>query len=90
MRKAALEAADEAPFTMKSMPGRKPDVLLVNFGDSSLDFHLLVRVANQERKNESRYKGKIFKNRIGRLWSDLLFDLPPGISVALRLGLARR
>jgi small-conductance mechanosensitive channel len=44
VRKAALEAADEVPFTMKSMPGRKPDVLLVNFGDSSLEFQLRVWV----------------------------------------------
>jgi small-conductance mechanosensitive channel len=47
VRKAALEAADEVPFTMEIMPGRKPDVLLVNFGDSSLDFQLRVWVARQ-------------------------------------------
>jgi small-conductance mechanosensitive channel len=46
VRKAALEAADEVPFTMKSMPARKPDVLLVDFGDSSLNYKLRVWVAS--------------------------------------------
>jgi potassium efflux system protein len=44
--KAALEAANEVPFTMKSTLNRKPDVLLVNFGDSSLNFLLRIWVDN--------------------------------------------
>jgi small-conductance mechanosensitive channel len=47
VRKAALEAADEVPFTIKAMPDRTPDVLLINFGDSSLDFELRVWVSHQ-------------------------------------------
>jgi small-conductance mechanosensitive channel len=47
VRKAALEAADEVPLTMKSIPGRTPEVLLLNFGDSSLDFELRVWVSRQ-------------------------------------------
>jgi small-conductance mechanosensitive channel len=47
VRKAALEAADEVQLTMKAVPGRTPDVLLVNFGDSSLDFELQVWVSRQ-------------------------------------------
>ena len=60
VRKAALEAADEVPFTMKSMPGRKPDVLLVNFGDSSLDFQLRVWVANQGVHRPVRVKASYY------------------------------
>jgi small-conductance mechanosensitive channel len=47
VRKAALEAADEVPSTIKAMSGRTPDVLLVEFGDSSLDFELRVWVSRE-------------------------------------------
>lgn len=47
VRKAALEAAEEVPFTMRSTAGRKPDVLLVDFGDNSLNFLLRIWVGNQ-------------------------------------------
>lgn len=40
-RKAALEAAERVPLTMKGA-GREPQVWLVNFGDSSLDYELVV------------------------------------------------
>jgi potassium efflux system protein len=40
-RKAALEAAERVPLTLKG-PGREPQVWLVNFGDSSLDYELVV------------------------------------------------
>lgn len=58
--KAALEAANTVPFTMKSMPGRKPDVLLVNFGDSSLNFLLRVWVANQSVHRPIRVKASYY------------------------------
>jgi potassium efflux system protein len=60
VRKAALEAADEVPFTMKSVPGRKPDVLLVNFGDSSLEFQLRVWVASQGVHRPVRVKASYY------------------------------
>lgn len=60
VRKAALEAADEVPFTMKIMPGRKPDVLLVNFGDSSLDFQLRVWVAREGVHRPARVKSAYY------------------------------
>ena len=60
VRKAALEAADEVPFTMKSTPGRMPDVLLVNFGDSSLDFQLRVWVASQGVHRPVRVKASYY------------------------------
>jgi len=40
-RKAALEAAERVPLTLTG-PGREPQVWLVNFGDSSLDYELVV------------------------------------------------
>ena len=42
VRQAALEAADRVSHTLKTVPGRDPQVWLVNFGDSSLDFELIV------------------------------------------------
>ncbi|MDH3317597.1 MAG: mechanosensitive ion channel [Gammaproteobacteria bacterium] len=42
VRKAVLEAADQVPYTLKSIESRKPQVWLVQFGDSSLNFELVV------------------------------------------------
>ena len=42
VRQAALEAADRVTHTLKDVPGREPQVWLVNFGNSSLDFELIV------------------------------------------------
>ncbi len=42
VRKAVLEAADEVPYTLKTIESRKPQVWLVQFGDSSLNFELVV------------------------------------------------
>lgn len=42
VRKAALEAADNVEFTLHDVPGRAPQVWLTGFGDSSLDFELVV------------------------------------------------
>lgn len=42
VKKAALEAAAEVPFTLDLEGPRKPQVWLVGFGDSSLDFELVV------------------------------------------------
>ncbi len=54
VRKAALEAAAEVPYTLTHMKGREPDVWLVNFGDSSLDFLLLVWVNRQGARRPTR------------------------------------
>lgn len=51
VRQAALEAAARVEFTLDE-PGREPDVWLVNFGESSLDFQLVVWV--DPRKNTRR------------------------------------
>lgn len=42
VKKAALEAAEKVPFTLKNNANRAPDVWLTGFGDSSLDFELVV------------------------------------------------
>ena len=42
VRKAVLEAADLIPCTLKNRKGRHPQVWFVEFGDSSLNFELVV------------------------------------------------
>jgi small-conductance mechanosensitive channel len=42
VRKAGLEAAENVRWTLKEDKRRKPQVWFVNFGDSSLDFELVV------------------------------------------------
>lgn len=42
VKKAALEAAEVVPFTFANEGPRRSQVWLVNFGDSSLDFELVV------------------------------------------------
>lgn len=54
VRKAAIEAAGEVTYTLSHMRGREPDVWLVNFGDSSLDFLLLVWVNRQGASRPTR------------------------------------
>ena len=44
VRKAAIEASEEVSYTLTHMPGREPDVWLVEYGDNSLNFLLLVWV----------------------------------------------
>ncbi|MGB5631066.1 MAG: mechanosensitive ion channel domain-containing protein, partial [Woeseiaceae bacterium] len=53
VRKAALEAVAEVPYTLKRK-GREPDVWLVEFADSSLNFLLLVWVNTQGAKRPTR------------------------------------
>ena len=42
VRKAALEAASDVPVTLKSNSLRQPQLWFVEFGDSSLNFELVV------------------------------------------------
>jgi small-conductance mechanosensitive channel len=44
VRKAGLEAAEKLPHTLLGVPGRNPGVWLVGFGESGLDFELVVWV----------------------------------------------
>ncbi|MDH3490791.1 MAG: mechanosensitive ion channel [Gammaproteobacteria bacterium] len=54
VKKAALEAAAEVPYTLTHMKGREPDVWLVEYGDSSLNFLLLVWVNRQGARRPTR------------------------------------
>jgi small-conductance mechanosensitive channel len=54
VRKAGIEAANEVSYTLTHMKGREPDVWLVGFGDSSLDFLLLVWVNRQGARRPTR------------------------------------
>lgn len=54
VKKAAMEAVSEVPYTITHMKGREPDVWLVEFGDSSLNFLLLVWVNRQGARRPTR------------------------------------
>jgi len=54
VKKAAMEAAGEVPYTLTNMKGRETDVWLVEFGDNSLNFLLLVWVNRQGAKRPTR------------------------------------
>jgi small-conductance mechanosensitive channel len=53
VQQAALEAVAEVPYTLKRK-GREPDVWLVDFADSSLNFLLLVWVNTQGARRPTR------------------------------------
>jgi potassium efflux system protein len=54
VKKAALEAAAEVPYTLTHMKGREPDAWLTEFGDNSLNFLLLVWVNRQGARRPTR------------------------------------
>ncbi len=54
VKKAAIEAAEAVPYTLTHMKNRDPNVWLVDFGDSSLNFLLLVWVNRQGAKRPTR------------------------------------
>ena len=62
VRQAAMEAAADVPYTLTHMRGREPDVWLVEFGDSSLNFLLLVWVNLQGARRPTR-------SRAAYLWA---------------------
>jgi small-conductance mechanosensitive channel len=53
VKKAALEAAAEVPFTLAQDGPRRPQVWLVGFGDSSLNFELVVWLTPEATKRPS-------------------------------------
>lgn len=53
VRKAALEAAAEVPHMLKGRNAKPPQVWLVGFGDSSLDFELVVWLSPEAVKRPS-------------------------------------
>lgn len=68
VKKAALEAASRVRHTLRDHPDRKTDVWLVNFGDSSLDFELVVWIT----ETSARLKR--------RLTSDYLWELETSLA----------
>lgn len=50
VKKAALEAAEAVPFTMSMEGARGPQVWLLSFGDSSLNFELVVWIDSEATK----------------------------------------
>jgi small-conductance mechanosensitive channel len=56
VKKAALEAAAEVPYTLTHMKGREPDAWLTEFGDNSLNFLLLVWVNRQGARRPTRVR----------------------------------
>jgi potassium efflux system protein len=53
VKKAVLEAADEVQWTLKGKKGRTPQVWFVQFGDSSLNFELVVWLTPEAVKRPS-------------------------------------
>lgn len=60
VRKAALEAAYNTPHTLKNRGNREPEVWLTNFGDSSLDFELVVWVQPHAVKKPQRVRAAYY------------------------------
>ena len=54
VRKAAIEACADVSYTLTHMRGREPDVWLVEYGDSSLNFLLLVWVNREGARRPTR------------------------------------
>ena len=54
LKKAALEAAADVPYTLTHMKDREPDLWLVEYGDNSLNFLLLVWVNRQGARRPTR------------------------------------
>jgi small-conductance mechanosensitive channel len=54
VKKAAIEACENVTYTLTHMPGREPDVWLVEYGDNSLNFLLLVWVNRQGARRPTR------------------------------------
>ncbi len=54
VKQAALEAAADVSYTLTNMKGREADVRLIEFGDNSLNFMLLVWVNRQGARRPTR------------------------------------
>ena len=54
VKKAAIEAAEEVAYTLTHIKRRRPDVWLVDFGDSSLNFLLTVWVNREGARRPTR------------------------------------
>lgn len=68
VKKAVLEAADRVPWTFSEQNRRKPQVWFVSFGDSSLDFELVVWLTPEAVK------------RPGAVQSDFLWEIETSLA----------
>jgi small-conductance mechanosensitive channel len=59
VKAAALEAASRVEFIVLHMPKRKPEVWLVNYGDSALVFQLLVWVSRAGVQRPERVRSSV-------------------------------
>jgi len=76
VKEAALLAAKEMDFILLKMPGREPQVRLVNFGDSSLDFELLAWVSRQGVRRPHRVRASFLwalETRLGEAGIEIPF-----------------
>ncbi|MGB3624472.1 MAG: mechanosensitive ion channel domain-containing protein [Henriciella sp.] len=60
VKKAALEAGEAVEWTFSGIPGREPQVWLTGFGDSSLDFELVVWLTEEAVKKPARVKADYY------------------------------
>jgi small-conductance mechanosensitive channel len=60
VKEAAFEAAAEVDNVLLHTPGREAQIRLVGFGDSSLDFELLVWVSKASVRRPGRTRAEIF------------------------------
>jgi len=60
VKKAALEAAHNTPHTLKNQTMRQPEVWLTSFGNSSLDFELIVWVLPHAVKRPQRVRAAYY------------------------------
>lgn len=60
VRKAGLEAARNTPHTLRDRSNREPEVWLIGFGDSSLDFELVVWVQPHAVKRPQRVRAAYY------------------------------
>ncbi|HHL31994.1 MAG TPA: mechanosensitive ion channel, partial [Oceanospirillales bacterium] len=56
VKKAALEAASKVQYTLTNIQGKEPDVWIVEFGDSSVNYVLIVWVAHYGLRRPNRIK----------------------------------
>ena len=81
VRKAALEAAEKVPYTLSHMPGRKPDVWLVEYGDNSLNFSASGLGESPGRSSSYANAGSVPLGSWKRAWRSTVsrFHSPSGI-----------
>ncbi len=68
VREVVLEASERVPWTLRGQPRRQPQVWFVGFGDSSLDFELVVWLTPEAVKRPTAVQ------------ADFLWEIETGLS----------